>query len=120
MFQTTLSPASTKTASLIPARPGLIEAKGGGGGGLAVAGKVASGVAGAASFAAGATRALGISVGEAADAVGDAASDAIDAVGDFFSSILYLPPGRMSAAGTQVSDEASVDELISVSRGRTV
>ena len=118
MFQTTLSLASTKAASLIGAEIGLMKSStmepvlc------LGALAKVASKAASSGGIASDARHVVGDVVGVVGDVVGDVAGDAIDAVGDFFSSIFYLSPGRMSAVGTQIAENASVEELISVTRG---
>ena len=114
MYQTTLSLASTKAASLIGAEIGLVTAStvepvmc------LFAAGKVAQAVdhSGVVSGVAGDV------VGAVAD-VADVWDSAVQSVGDFFSSIFYMPPGRMPVGDTQVADNASIDELISSTRGR--
>ena len=43
-----------------------------------------------------------------------------EAASDFATSALYVPPGRLSAGGHRVADNASVDELISAARGDLV
>lgn len=46
-------------------------------------------------------------------------TECTDAAFDFATSALYLPPSRMTAGRTPVSDNASVEELISTTRGRS-
>ena len=125
MFQTELSPASRKANSLIGTETGLVKLStvtpvlcidsviSLAGMGIGLADQATSAV----------TNFAGKAVGQVADIAADAAhalGDAADNVGDFFSSVFYLPPGRMSAVDMQVTDDASVDELISASRGRAV
>ena len=63
------------------------------------------------------TSAVQESVQSAAENDSQTQTECPDAASDFATSALYVPPGRLSADGHRVADNASVDDLISAAGG---